>query len=470
MSRSKKIYVLLGVFAIISLITVIVSRTEQKKEEIQNSDETILAIAADDVTTLSWEVDDSSYAFHKDGSWLYDEDEAFPVSESKIASLLSMFEDFGVSFIIENVEDFGQYGLDDPVGTINIATADQEITLTLGDFSTMDSERYVSIGDGNVYLVSTDPYDTFNVELSSLIENDEIPNITAATEIVYSGAESGDVVYDENLDSDCTSDVYYLEQDSAKLPLDTDNVSSYLSKLYYMSLSDYATYNASTDDLVSYGLSDPELTLVISYKDDDEVEQSVQISLGRTEEQKSAAEADSEDTGASYDTDTSSGVGGYLRVGQSAIVYELSETNYEALLGISYDSLRHKDVFVADFSAVEKMVVELDGEEYTILASGDTDSRTYTYADNEIDITDIKSALTALSADSFTTEAASGEQEISLTLYVAKDDDSESIITITLYREDGSECVAEINGEPVSLVSRSSAMDLVEAVYAIVLD
>jgi hypothetical protein len=360
--------------------------------------------------------------------------------------------------------------LDDPVGTINIATSDKTVTLTLGTFSTMDSERYVSIGDGNVYLVSTDPYDTFNVELSSLIENDEIPNITAATEIVYSGAESGDVVYDENLDSDCTSDVYYLEQDSAKLPLDTDNVSSYLSKLYYMSLSDYATYNASTDDLVSYGLSDPELTLVISYKDDDEVEQSVQISLGRTEEQKSAAEADSEDTGASYDTDTSSGVGGYLRVGQSAIVYELSETNYEALLGISYDSLRHKDVFVADFSAVEKMVVELDGEEYTILASGDTDSRTYTYADNEIDITDIKSALTALSADSFTTEAASGEQEISLTLYVAKDDDSESIITITLYREDGSECVAEINGEPVSLVSRSSAMDLVEAVYAIVLD
>jgi hypothetical protein len=472
MSRSKKIYVLLGVFAIISLITVIVSRTEQKKEEIQNSDETILAIAADDVTTLSWEVDDSSYAFHKDGSWLYDEDEAFPVSESKIASLLSMFEDFGVSFIIENVEDFGQYGLDDPVGTINIATADQEITLTLGDFSTMDSERYVSIGDGNVYLVSTDPYDSFNVELSSLIDNDEIPNITAATEIVYSGAESGDVVYDENLDSDCTSDVYYLEQDSAKLPLDTDNVSSYLSKLYYMSLSDYATYNASADDLVSYGLSDPELTLVISYKDDDEVEQSVQLTLGRTDEQKSAADSESEEeTEATYDTDTdTSSVGGYLRVGQSQIVYELSSTNYENLLSISYDSLRHKDVFVADFSSVEKMVITLDGGEYTILASGDADNRTYTYEGSEIDITDIKSALTALSADSFTTEAASGEEEISLTLYVTKDDDSESIITITLYREDGSECVAEVNGEPVSLVARSSAMDLVEAVYAVVLN
>jgi hypothetical protein len=470
MSRSKKLYILLGVLVVVCLITAIVSHTEQKKEEIKNSDETILAISPDDVNTLSWETEEYSYAFHRDGSWVYDEDEAFPVSEDKIATLLGMFEDFGVSFIIENVTDFGQYGLDDPVCTINLATSDQTVKVELGAFSTMDSERYVSIGDGNVYLVKTDPYDSFNVELSSLIKNDEIPDITAATEIVYSGEESGDVVYDENLDSDCASDVYYLEQDSAKLPLDTDNVSSYLSKLYYIGLTGYATYNASADDLASYGLSDPELSLVISYKDADDAAQSVQISLGRTEEQKSAAESDSEDTEASYDTDTSSGVGGYLRVGQSAIVYELSETNYEALLAFSYDSLRHKDVFVADFSAVEKMVVELDGEEYTILASGDTDSRTYTYADNEIDITDIQSALTALSADSFTTENPTGKQEIAITLYVTKDDDSENIISITLYRKNGSECVAEINGEPVSLVARSLAMDLVEAVYAIVLN
>jgi hypothetical protein len=473
MSRSKKIYVLLGVFAIISLITVIVSHTEQKKEEIKNSDETILSISPDDVNTLSWETEDYSYAFHRDGSWVYDEDEAFPVDEDKIATLLGMFEDFGVSFIIENVTDFGQYGLDDPVCTINLATSDKTVKVELGAFSTMDSERYVSIGDGNVYLVSTDPYDSFNVELSALIDNDEIPDVTNATEIVYSGAESGDVVYDENLDSDCTSDVYYLEQDSAKLPLDTDNVSSYLSKLYYMSLSDYATYNASADDLASYGLSDPELSLVISYKDADDAAQSVQLTLGRTDDQKKAAEeADTESTTeATYDTDTdTTSVGGYLRVGQSAIVYELSETNYEALLAFSYDSLRHKDVFVADFSAVEKMVISLDGEEYTILASGDTDSRTYTYSGNEIDITDIQSALTALSADSFTTENPTGKQEIALSLYVTKDDDSESIISITLYRKNGSECVAEINGEPVSLVARSLAMDLVEAVYAIVLN
>jgi hypothetical protein len=424
---------------------------------------------------FSWETENVSFAFHRDGTWSYDEDADFPVDEDKINELLAMFEDFGVSFIIENVEDFGQYGLDDPVCTINLETADKSVTVELGTFSTMDSERYVSIGDGNVYLVKTDPYDSFDVELSALIDNDEIPDVSNATEIIYTASgdgESGDVIYDENLGSVCADDVYYLADGSEKKPLDTDNVSAYLRKLTYLGLSDYATYNASADDLVSYGLSSPELSLVISYTDADENPQDIEITLGRDEDQKKAAEeADTESVSVDTDSDAASdSVGGYLRVGDSQIVYTLSETNYEALLDIAYDSLRHKDVFTADFSGVEKMNVTLDGEEYTFLASGDTDNRTYTYLDNEVDMTDIKSALTAIQADSFTEEEPTGEQELALTLYVNTGSDVESTIYINLYRVDGSNCLAVIDGEPVCLVSRSSVVDLAEAVNAIVLN
>jgi hypothetical protein len=474
MARSKKLYILLGILVVVCVITLIVSHTEQKKEEIKNSDETILAIPAEDVNSISWETEDVSFAFHRDGTWIYDEDAEFPVDEDKMNTLLGMFEDFGVSFIIENVEDYGQYGLDDPVCTISLETSDQSVKVELGGYSTMDSERYVSIGDGNVYLVKTDPYDSFNIELSDMIDNDEIPDVTNATEIVYTAAESGDVVYDENLTGDAADDVYYLDGESAKKPLDTDNVTSYLRKLTYLSLSDYATYKATTDDLVTYGLADPELSLVITYKDEDENEQSFELTLGRDEDQKKAAEDAEEDTEStetdSYDsTATDSSTGGYLRIGQSAIVYTLSSTDYEALKAISYDSLRHKEVFAAEFTGIEKMVVTLDDEEYTIQASGDTDNRTYTYLDNEIDITNIKSALTALSAEDFTSEKPSQKQEIALTLYV-NTEDAESIINIVLYRYNGSDCLAEINGEPVSLVSRSSVVDLMEAIYAIVLD
>ena len=38
-----------------------------------------------------------------------------------------------------------------------------------------------------------------------------------------------------------------------------------------------------------------------------------------------------------------------------------------------------------------------------------------------------------------------------------------------LYRHDGELCLAEVDGKPVSLVRRSYAVDLIEAVQAIVL-
>jgi hypothetical protein len=119
---------------------------------------------------------------------------------------------------------------------------------------------------------------------------------------------------------------------------------------------------------------------------------------------------------------------------------------------------------------VDKLEVTLDGETYTFLASGDTDSRTYTYLENEIDMTDIESSLTALSADSFTDEKPSGTQEITLTLYRNVDTEDESTSEIALYRYSGSECLAVKDGESFGFVDRSSVTDLTEAVYAIVLN
>lgn len=43
-------------------------------------------------------------------------------------------------------------------------------------------------------------------------------------------------------------------------------------------------------------------------------------------------------------------------------------------------------------------------------------------------------------------------------------------VQIKLYRYDGSHCLAVVDGAPVSLVTRTSAVDLIEAVHAIVLD
>ena len=173
MKRSKKLGILVGILAVACAVTFAVTQYQEKKEQIENSGEVVLELSADTADSLSWEYESQSLAFHRDDVWLYDGDEAFPVDQEKIQDLLEPFQALTASFIIQDVDDLGQYGLDDPVCTIHITTEDTSYDILLGDYSTMDSERYVSIGDGNVYLVSDDPLNYYNVELSDLIDQDE---------------------------------------------------------------------------------------------------------------------------------------------------------------------------------------------------------------------------------------------------------------------------------------------------------
>lgn len=58
-----------------------------------------------------------------------------------------------------------------------------------------------------------------------------------------------------------------------------------------------------------------------------------------------------------------------------------------------------------DFSDISQMDISLEGKDYTITSAGDSDERTYSYQEEELDIADLQSALEALTADSFTSEA-----------------------------------------------------------------
>lgn len=480
MKRSKRLYILLGVLVVVCAGTYGVLQYEERKEEISNSDEVVLEISADDVTGLSWEYDSQTLSFHKNEIWTYDDDEAFPVSEEKIDELLDVFGEFGVSFVIEDVEDYAQYGLDDPVCTIDIETADETYEIQLGDYSTMDSERYVSIGDGNVYLVQEDPLDTYDAVLSDMIQNDETPSFGSAeiAQIRFSGSEDYQISYvEDSTDSYCADDVYFTEQDGETRPLDTSNVDSYLSVISNLDLTDYVTYNATEEELASYGLDDPDLTVTVQYTPEDDedteeneaVEQTFVLNLSRDPEE--AAEAASEaksGTEESGDSEDSEEVTAYVRVGDSQIVYQLTTDQYNSLTAASYNDLRHQEVLTADFDDIQQIDISLEDQEYTIDVTEEDDEKTYSYGGEELDISDFQSALEALTADSFTDEEPADKEEIGLTLHL--DNENYPEVTVDLYRYDGSYCLAVVDGEPVSLVERSYVVDLVEAVNAIVLN
>ena len=472
MKRSKRLIALVAVLAVVCVATFALTKYEEKQEEIQNSDAVILEISTDSVESISWEFSDEGLAFHKgENGWLYDDDEAFPVSEEKVTDILSHFESFGVSFIIENVEDYSQYGLDNPECTINLTTTEQSYELKLGDFSKMDEQRYVDIGDGNVYLVSEDPVDYMQTDLSSMILHDETPDFEKVVDIQYAGNETYTITYaEESTNSYSEDDTYFTEKDGETVPLDPETVTTYLDTIESLSLVNYATYNATDEELSSYGLDNPEISVAVNYtytgEDENEISDLYILHIGQNQEElKEAEEAE-----ANEEEDIPA-VTKYVRIGDSQIVYELDDSSYETLAAASYDNLRHNEVFWADSDTMTQIDITLEGEEHVLTSEIDEDdeeTRVWDYGEEEIELVDFRTALKTLMADSFTSEAAGQKEEISLTIHL--DNENFPQVKIQLYRYDGTNCLAVVDGESVSLVERSSVMELVEAVQAIVLN
>ena len=78
MNRAKRLYILLGVLVVVCAGAFWALHTEERQEEIEASGETVFEIDADQVQELSWTCGDTAFAFHRDDTWLYDSDEAFP--------------------------------------------------------------------------------------------------------------------------------------------------------------------------------------------------------------------------------------------------------------------------------------------------------------------------------------------------------------------------------------------------------
>jgi hypothetical protein len=468
MRKMAKLYTLLGILLVVCAAAFAVSRYEGKKEQIKNSGEVILEIPTENVTAVSWTNASGTFSFSKDEKWIYDDDNAFPADEDKINDLLEQFESFAAAFTIDDVEDFSQYGLDDPVCKISITAGDESYNIELGDFSKMDEQRYISIGDGKVYLATHDPLDEYDAVLRDMILDDTLPEFDTVQQIDFSGSENYTIVRDESIKSICEDDIFFADDQ----PLDTDNVNSFLSSVQSLSLTNYVSYNVSDEELENFGLNEPELTINLEYAvadDDGNIEDtgSLTLHVSRNPEElaeyEKAVEKEEEDLPK---------VTCYARIGESQIVYEISQSEYDSLTACGYNILRHQELFTADFDTATSIDVRLNGETYTFgyetpESKKDDEEGTWKYNGEEFDVQNLKSSLSAISASDFTDETPDGQEEISLTVHLDNEDFPE--FTLTLYRYDGTNCIAEVDGKSVAFVSRDNTVALVEAVNKLIL-
>ncbi len=266
-------------------------------------------------------------------------------------------------------------------------------------------------------FVKNDPMDSFNVTIDALVKNDEIPNfnqVEKISEIKVSGS-SLDAKYKENDGlSDNEDDIYFVNKDKEEQPLDTNLVKTYLNNVNALNLGTYVTYNTTDEELAKYGLDEPQYNLEVKYTPKSE-DSSSEDSGDSTDSEAGSSEKTILHVSAKQDDKA------YVRIGDSKIIYEITEDEYKNVTDGSYDSLRHKSVVTADLSDVDSVKkVTLEDKDYTIDLSEKKGDVVSTYDGEEIEGTDFTDALKALKASDFTSEEPSEKKKKSALRYIIK--------------------------------------------------
>ena len=130
-----------------------------------------------------------------------------------------------------------------------------------------------------------------------------------------------------------------------------------------LNLTNYVSYNVTEEELKTYGLDDPDLTVTLQYRVQDEEseevkEETVALHISRDPDEKEKAESeaakssDGDKSQEDTETDSEEEITAYLRVGESKIIYKISGLDYEDLMEDSYNDLRHQEVIWADFEDI----------------------------------------------------------------------------------------------------------------------
>ena len=470
MTRGKKLFVLLLALVILTGVTLLVAHLVPDEDESTAEDTSyiIFSLDPDQVTQLSWTYEDSTVTLTKDenSNWSYPDDEAFPLDASYPDAMVQALKEVSATKTIESPENLADYGLEEAACAISVTAGDSTYELRIGDETGLGGQRYLSLGDGNVYLVDADLLEDFSLGLYDIVSMESIPSMTDLTSVsieTTSGTLTLDYLEDSGL---AYSDQYtwFWNQDGEETPLDTDLAEDLVSTVTGLTWNACVDYQADEDSLGTYGLDIPAATITVEYTESTQVETNETDENGdpiyETQEPPATFVLELGD----YDGDTC-----YARISGSSMVYRVDGTVADTLLAAKGEDLLPQDVVLMDWSDVTSVEINLDGTTYslekTVQEETDEDgntTETYVYQldGQTVDITDALDSIQDLAVTGSDADATPGTEELSFTFY--QDKENFPTVTLVFSQYDSSSCLVTLNGESRLLVSRTDLLDLVD--------
>lgn len=459
MKREKKL--LLLCLALIIVAGAAVAAVKYIPDEEVEEAETIEVCTIDTgtITRLEWSYEGESLSFDCDGSvWSYTDDADFPLDADYMNAMTSAVSEVTATKVIEAVEDPAEYGLDEPDCSITVTCGDAATTIDIGDETSLDGLRYVSVGDGNVYLVSSDLLTNFSCGLYDLVSMEALPDMSDLVSITVE-RPSG------TLAIDCLEDggygltdryMYFAEDGGEYTALSNELAYSFIYQVTGLSWGSCVDYKAEPKTLGDYGLDTPSVTVTVDYIETTEVE------TNETDEDGNAVtETRTEEKSLTLELGSYADEGCYARIAGSSMVYLIDGSVCDSLLYTSAAELEPEEVLLLDWDGMTGFDVELGGETYSVSMeySEDENAYLYTLGDASLELDDLLDKVEALSREGSAEGAEGLEELISFSFHA----EGWADVELTLYSYDSGSCLVEINGEALAFTERSSAEALRDA-------
>ena len=389
------------VFAVVSLAVLCgvylgVSTYVSKQEEAENSKEeeeqvSVTDASADEIETVKFLIDKKEVTFQrKEEEWVKGNDEAFPVSQDTLNNAVGMLGDLKAERVLDDVSDLSEYGLDSPVNTIVFKTkVGEETSIKIGAKNESVSQYYVKKNedDKKVYLVASASIEPFMNSLYDYAESGTFPEISSENikAIQVEGETSYNLSVDEN-------GFWYVSDGGNQEKADSAKAASMASSFSTLEYASFVNYDASEEEMESYGLNEPYANIILNYEEEISKKETDNLKSEETEleeaenTEEKQGEKKGEETGEKKEEEAEMKdkslvihVGSeaeegdrYVSVDDSKEVYTMSEETLSTFLDKDDSDFWDMNVCYTSINDIESVEITYKGERKTINVSRET--------------------------------------------------------------------------------------------------
>lgn len=390
--KKKTVKMVLAVTALAVLcgtyvgVSTYVSRQEEAENSKEEKQVFVTDASADEIESVQFLIDKQEITFQKkEDLWVKSDDEAFPVSQDALNNATGMLGGLKAERVLKDVDDLSEYGLDTPVNTIVFKTkGGEETSIKVGAENESVSQYYVKKNedDKTVYLVASASLTPFMNSLYDYAETGTFPEISSENVkmIQVEGETSYSLSQDEN-------GFWYISDGGNQEKADSAKATSVASSFSTLEYDSFVNYNASEEEMESYGLNQPYANIMLDYKE--EIDKKETNNLEKEETGSEEAEKTGEKQGETKKEEESESEmvdkslvihvgketeesGRYVSVDDSKEVYTMSDETLSTFLDKENADFWDMNVCYISINDIESIEITYKGETKIVNVSRET--------------------------------------------------------------------------------------------------